>query len=110
MIDKMGLTVTEAVKLFEYRKSNEGYWDGSKLHKQVVNKALPIAGALYPSYSQFFLFDNATSYSVFAQNALRITQMNEKTGGQQPWLCNGWFEKDRARIIQPMSFQKEDGT
>ena len=50
VIDKTGLTVTEAVELFEYGKSNEGYWDGPKLHKQVVNKALPIAEALYPGY------------------------------------------------------------
>ena len=48
VIDKTGLSVTEAVELFEYGKTNEGYWDGSKLHKQVVNKALPIAEALYP--------------------------------------------------------------
>ena len=110
VIDKTGLTVTEAVELFEYGKSNEGYWDGPKLHKQVVNKALPIAEALYLGYSLLFLFDNATSHSVFAQDALRTTQMNKGTGGQQPWLRNGWFEKDGARIIQPMSFQKEDGT
>ena len=76
----------------------------------MVNKALPIAEALYPSYSLFFLFDNTTSHPMFAQDALCITQMNKGTGGQQSWLYNGWFEKDGAHIIQPMSFQKEDGT
>ena len=110
VIDKTGLSVTEAVELFKYGKTNEGYWDGSKLHKQVVNKALPIAEALYPGYSLLFLFDNATSHSVYAQNALCTAQMNKRIGGQQPWLRDGWYEKDGARIIQPMSFQKEDGT
>ena len=38
---------TEAVEVFEYEKNNDGYWDGAKLHQQVVNKALPIAEALY---------------------------------------------------------------
>lgn len=33
VIEKTGLTVTEAVELFEYRKSNEGYWDRPKLYK-----------------------------------------------------------------------------
>lgn len=104
------LIVTEAVELFEYEKSNEGYWDGFKLHKQVVNKVLPIAEALYPDYTLLFLFDNATSHFVFAQDALCTTQINKEIGRQQPWLCNGWFKKDGANIVQPMFFQKEDGT
>lgn len=76
----------------------------------MVNKALLIAEVLYPGYSLLFLFDNATSHSVFAEDALCITQMNIETKGQQPWLRNGWFKKNGACIIQPMSFQKEDGT
>ena len=108
-MEKAGIIITEAVVLFEYGKANEGYWDGSKLHQQVVNKALPITEALYPGYSLLFLFDNATSHSVYAQNALRTTQMNKGVGGKQPWLCDGWFERDGVRITQPMSFQKADG-
>ena len=44
----------EAVEIFEYGKNNDGYWDGAKLHKQVVTKALPIAEALYPRYLLVF--------------------------------------------------------
>ena len=77
VIEKTGLTVTEVVELFEYEKSNEGYWDELKLHKQVVNKALPIVGALYPSYSLLFLFYNAISQSIFAQDILHTAQMNK---------------------------------
>lgn len=71
IIGKIGLTVTKAVELFEYGKSNKGYCNGPKLYKQVVNKALPITKALYPGYSLLFLFDNKTSHSMFAQDALR---------------------------------------
>ena len=110
VMNKTGLSVTKAAELFEYGKTNKGYWDGSKLHKQVINKALSIAEALYPGYSLFFLFDSATSHSVYAQNALRIAQMKKRIGRQQPWLRDGWHEKDGACIIQPMFFQKEDGT
>lgn len=76
----------------------------------MVSKALPIVELLYLGYSLLFLFDNAISHSVYAQNALRTAQMNKRVGGQQPWLREGWFERDGARIIQPMSFQKEDET
>lgn len=109
-MEKEEITITEAVVLFEYGKANEGYWDRPKLHQQVVNKVLPIVEALYSSYSLLFLFDNATSYSVYAQDALRTTQIIKKVGGKQPWLRNGWFQKNGIRIIQPIFFQKADST
>lgn len=34
------------LRFFEYGKTNDGYWDGVKLHIQVVSKALLIAKAL----------------------------------------------------------------
>ena len=87
-MEKTGLIFREAVELFEYGKNNEGYWDGPKLHKQVVTKALPIVEALYPRYSLLFLFDNATNHSVYVDNALRTTGMNKKCNGKQVWLRN----------------------
>ena len=110
VIEKSELTIIEAVELFEYGKANKGYWDGPKLHKQVVNKALSLAEALYPSYSLLFLFDNATSHSVYAQDALRKAQMNKSSGGKQPWLRNGWYDQDGCKFIQSMSFQNTSGT
>lgn len=84
VMEKTRLSVTEAIKLFEYGKANERYWDGRKLHKQVVNKALPLAKALYPGYSLLFLFDNAISHSVYAQDALRTAQINKSPNCKQP--------------------------
>ena len=54
MLEQTKLEVTEAIKLFEYEKANEGYWDRPKLHEQVVNKAFLIIEALYPGYSLIF--------------------------------------------------------
>ena len=68
--EKYGLLETEAVEVFEYRKNNKGYWNGAKLHKQVVTKALLIREALYSGYSLLFIIDNVTSHSVYAKNAL----------------------------------------
>lgn len=54
-----------------------------------MSKALPIVKALYPGYSLLFLFDNATSYSVYANNALYIGELNKSSGSKQTWLRNG---------------------
>lgn len=109
VIAQTGLTETEAIEIFEYGKNNDGYWDGVKLHKQVVSKALPIAEALYPGYSLLFLFDNATSHSVYAKDALQVNNMNKGPGGKQSQLRDGWFDYAGARVVQPMSFQQENG-
>lgn len=105
-MEKCGLLKTKAIKVFEYGKNNNRYWDWAKPHKQVVNKALSIAEALYPEYSLLFLFDNATSHSVYAKDALQIQEMNKGIGGKQDQLCNGWFEKDGAIVHQLMNYDK----
>ena len=97
-----GLLKTEAVKIFEYGKNNDGYWDKAKLHQQVVNKALPIAEALYPGYSLLYLFDNATSHSVYAKDALQVQDMNKGCGGKQPILRDGWFDNGDGCLAQSM--------
>lgn len=76
----------------------------------MVNKTLLITEALYPDYYFLFLFDNSTSHSIYAQNTLHIAQINKRIEEQQLWLRDGWYKKDKVYIIQPMSFQKEDGT
>ena len=55
-----------------------------------MKKALPIAEALYPGYSLLFLFDSATSHSVYAKDALQVKDMSKGIGGKQPQLRNGW--------------------
>lgn len=80
---RTGLTVIKAEELFEYRKNNGGYWDGAKLRHQAIHKVLPIAEALNPGYSLLFLFDNATSHSIYVENALCTINMNKGVGGKQ---------------------------
>lgn len=60
----------KSVKIFEYKKYSNGYWNGAKLYQQIVNKALPKAEAIYPSYSLLYFFDNITNYSIYAKNVL----------------------------------------
>ena len=100
--EETGLVKTEALEIFEYRKNNDGYWDGAKLHNQVVNKALPITQALYPGYSLLFLFDNVTSHSVYSKDAFQVKDINKGLGGKQPILRNAWFDRENIRISQPI--------
>ena len=77
------------MEIFEFGKNNRGYWTGADLLKQVKEKALPIAQALYPGYSLLFLFDNATSHSVYGQDALQVKNMEKSPGGKQSFLRDG---------------------
>ncbi len=67
---------TEAVTYFEYGKTEEGYCTGKHLLDRIVKKALPIGKALYPGYELLFLFNNATSHSMYAPDALQVAYMN----------------------------------
>jgi hypothetical protein len=96
---------SEATEVYEYG-SGKGYWDGEDLLKQVVEKAQPIAQALYPGYEIVWIFDNATSHSVFKGDALSSKLMGLNPGGVQPHLRNGWYipEDSTERIIHPMVY------
>lgn len=72
----------EVVEFFEYSKNNNGYWKGENLLKQVVEKALLIAQALYLRYQSLFWFDNATSHSVFVLDAFQVDKINKGSGVQ----------------------------
>ena len=98
------MTIIEAVKIFEYGKNNNRYWDRAKLHKQVVEKALSIAEALYLGYSLCFLFDNMTSHSIYIKNAFQIKDINKRVGKKQFILRNGWFDQKGVQITHPMAF------
>lgn len=104
-----GLAKTEAAELFEYRKNNNRYWDRPKLIKQVVQKAIPIAEALYPGYSLLFTFDNATSHAIYAKDAFCTAGMNKSSGGNQLLLRDGWFQINNIHYFQQLSFLSDKG-
>lgn len=67
----------KAIEIFQCRKNNDGYWDGARLHYQVVKKTLPIAEIFYSEYFFLFLFDNITSHFVYAKDALQVKDINK---------------------------------
>lgn len=59
--------------------------------------AITIFEAAHPGCCSLFLFDNATSHSAFASNALRGTKMNKELGGAQPHMRDEWYiDKNRV--------------
>lgn len=70
----------EAATYFEYSKIEEGYQTGKHLLDQIQNKTLPIGEALYLDYELLFMFDNATSYAVYAKDALQVENINKSSG------------------------------
>ena len=86
------------MEILEYRKNNKGYKNGVKLVKQVREKALSIAEALYLGYSLLFLFDNATSYLIYSTDALWVKNMNKRSRGKQAFLRDGWYFQDGLQV------------
>ena len=54
-----------------------------------MEKVLPIAEVLYLGYFIWFMFDNATSPSVYAEDVLYAYKMNKESSGKQVILYNG---------------------
>lgn len=77
--------------------------------KQVIDKAVPISEELYPGYYFLFMFDNATSHAVYAEDALCRGSMNKSSGGKQALLRDGWFETDGICHPQKTSYLVQDG-
>lgn len=59
MMEKVDITITKAVILFEYEKASKKYYDKPKHYQQVVKGALFIVKVFYASYLLMCLFDNA---------------------------------------------------
>jgi len=67
----------------------ENWWDGDKRVEQVLKIGIPIFETAFPGCEALFLFDNATSHSAYASNALRASAMNLCPGGEQVALRSG---------------------
>ena len=76
----------------------------------MISKAVPIVKAFYPSYSFLFIFDNAISHVVYAEDALCTGGMNKNSEGKQTLIRDGWFENDNICHSQQMSYLTPDGT
>ncbi len=83
-------TSLEDVEIFDYEKNNKRYWKGKIFLKQVVEKGILIAQALYFEYQQLFFFTNVISHFVFAFDAFQLNKINKEIKSQQIFFRNLW--------------------
>ena len=69
---------------------------------QPIKYALKMFQAVYPGYRALFLYDNASSHSSYATDALRVHSMNLGAGGNQAILRDGYYMKEGRKILQSM--------
>lgn len=96
-IGSTGLTETEAVEIFVYGRSSDGY--GMEIHFFEIGgwECCTDRRGSYPGYSSF-MFDNATSSAVYAKDALCTGDIARNrfstTTGSTP------LEEDKVRLPQ----------
>lgn len=78
--------------------------------KQVKEKVLLIAEALQPKYSLLFLFDNATSHSIYLVNVFWIKNMSKRLEGKQAFLRDSWYCQDWFWVTEKMYTENADNT
>lgn len=103
---KYGLHKREATEIIQC--GGDIWWDQEKIVQQTLT-AITIFEAAHPGCCALFLFDNATSHSAFASNALRGTKMNKGPGGAQPHMRDGWYiDKNGVRMVQKMCYGQRE--
>ncbi|KAI0719047.1 hypothetical protein C8T65DRAFT_693376 [Cerioporus squamosus] len=50
------------------------------------------------------LVDNSQGHSCYADDTLRVSQMNFRPAGAQARMRNGWYMKDGEKVTQPMVY------
>ncbi|ORZ31206.1 hypothetical protein BCR44DRAFT_1405524, partial [Catenaria anguillulae PL171] len=69
-------TIGGARVLFEYGARAQGYWTGTDLYHQVLDRLIPVFNAMHGNGPNgrpcqgLFVFDNATGHKIFAPDAL----------------------------------------
>jgi hypothetical protein len=85
--------------------NRDGWWTSEDLVDQIKNKAIPIFEKCFPDAVGVFAFDNATSHSCFANDALIATRMNLNPGGSDKYTFRDGVMPDG----QPQKMHLEDG-
>ena len=101
--NKLRYSAHLATMRIEYGGDN--WWDGDDLVLQVTRVAIPIFEAAFPGCQALFMFDNATSHSAFADNALRARNMGLRPGGAQGLLRPGFNQ--HTEQVQSMIMEDE---
>lgn len=80
--------------------NRDGFWDSRKLLEQVI-RAINIFERTHPGNVGIFAFDNATSHTAFAEDALVASKMNLSPGGSVPKMRDTtWSGGHQSMVIE----------
>ncbi|TFK91105.1 hypothetical protein K466DRAFT_483432 [Polyporus arcularius HHB13444] len=97
--------LSEASVTLEYGKNHEGFWNGELFCKQLKEKFFPAFRKAHgEGYVAVVLVDNSQGHSCYADDALRVSQMNFRPAGAQARMRAGWYMRDGQRVTQPMVY------
>lgn len=103
---QLGLNQREATEIMQC--GGDIWWNQEDIVQQTLH-AITIFEAAHPGCQALFLFDNATSHSAFAEDALRASKMNKGWGGKQPHPRDGYYQNKEGDIqVQKMSYEERD--
>ncbi|CAG8646497.1 15974_t:CDS:2 [Cetraspora pellucida] len=92
---------TEACCIIHPGNNRDSYWTISDVAQQLKNRAIPIFEAMHSGCVAIFAFDNSSNHAAFANDALVVSRMNFKSGGQQPQMRNTYM---RDGTLQEMNY------
>ncbi|CAG8488027.1 15680_t:CDS:2 [Cetraspora pellucida] len=78
--------------------NRDGFWDSAKLLEQ-VRQAIDIFERTHPGCVGVFAFNNATSHTAFAENALVASKMNLSSGGSAPKMRDTIWNGNRQSMV-----------
>ena len=95
----------EACKYLKPEKNEEGWWTADHLIDQVINYAIPIFEAIYPSAIAIMAFDNSTNHDAMPEDGLNAARINVNPEGKQPLMHSTYFGTDKT--AQSMVFPSD---
>ena len=78
--------------------NRDGYWNGEKLLIQ-LRRAIDIFERTHPGFIGIWAFDNATSHTAYASNALVASKMNKGPGGSVPKMRDTIWDGQRQSMV-----------
>ena len=99
---KMNPTIKEEARLLlEYGENKEGYFNSKKFMAQMED-AVAIANIKYPrkeGFTVYWIFDQSSCHTAYADDALNVAEMNVNPGGSQPKLRDTIFNGKLQRMV-----------
>ena len=109
MASERDITITQSARrTLEYGESRGGYWTCDKFMMQ-MEVAVKIADIRYPKsdgWKVIWVFDQSSCHTAMAEDALIVSKMNVKPGGNQPKMRDTTWNGKEQRMVYSLGLPK----